>query len=125
MSCADSLVEEAADRLGALGRVLGDVAGTRDRLAALEHTDVDLPAPADRRRLDLWLGAAGPLAGTGDRRGRVSRRGANRIAEKLGGELRRRRLDQVATVVRRRGVEPDHDVEVQRPARLVLGHLDV
>ena len=121
MSPAPEAVGQPADDLGRLRRVLGDVAGALRRLAGgrLEGPRLELEPPPD-----------------------LAAQSASRRAPARGRTLARPRRAPPRTAARRenagpgawtssarvawlRAIQPDHAVEVQRPAALILRDLHV
>ena len=116
-------VEAAAEALGRLGRVLGDVAGhlLGRQLPGLfvaggDIADVELRAPTGIpiRPVEGWAGH--PDSGHSL---------AQCLLEEGGGEALGRGSKTAGATAVRGCIHADHGVEVDRPALLELGHLGV
>ena len=113
------LIGQAGDGQG-LGGVLSDVVGHRlaiKRLAsARDRVAMDRPGVGLRAEPEQDSSARAEIGGDADGGGGL----ADGVAQQAGGVPGGR-----GPVVLGRGVQPDHGVEVDDAARLVLGHLDI
>ena len=110
-------VHQPADRLGRLGRVLGDVTRELARRAPLERPDLGLRAPPDLTR--------GRAIVVGLGRGGVHRRMPDRSERCVDQQLAAVTVRRLDGAILRHAIEPQDEVEVQRTAALTLRDLHV